>query len=442
MAFDLTVLLLLILANGIFALAEISVVSARRARLQQRAESGDRGASVALKLITEPTRFLSTVQVGITLIGILEGAFGGATIAGSLEGLLQRIPLLEPYSSVLSLSIVVILITYLTLVIGELLPKRIALYKPESIASAMARPMAVLSRVISPVVYVLSASTNLLARILGIQGGKELPVTAEEIRILLEQGESAGVFEPTEQDIIENALRLDDIWVSALITPRTDIVWLDLDDPHEAILETVVNSRLTYFPAARGSLDNVEGTVRGRDVLVQKIKGMPGGLAAVMRPPVFVPESRSALDMLEMFRHSGGHMALVIDEFGGLIGLVTLTDIISSLVGEIRSPGMPEEPEAVRLENGAWLLDGSMPLHDVMDTLDMRDLPEEVESGVDTLGGVMMAMLGRIPAKGDAFEYLRRRFEVMEMEGKRVARVKVMPVEGEPGSEDAGDAGE
>jgi putative hemolysin len=320
MGFDITVLLLLILANGIFALAEISVVSARRARLQQRAESGDRGAAAALKLISEPTRFLSTVQVGITLIGILTGAFGGATIAAYLAEVLQRIPRMEPHASAFSLTAVVILITYLTLVLGELLPKRLALHNPEGIAAAVAHPMGILSRALAPVVAVLSASTNVLARLAGVRGVKEPPVTAEEIRILLEQGESAGVFEPTEQDIVENALRLDDIWVSALITPRTVIAWLDLDDPFETIVETVAGSRLTYFPVARESLDNVEGTVRGRDVLVQKIRGHPGGLAAVMRPPVFVPESRSALDMLEMFRHSGAHMALVIDEFGGLIG--------------------------------------------------------------------------------------------------------------------------
>jgi putative hemolysin len=436
MAFDLTVLLLLILANGVFALAEIAVVSARRARLQQRAEGGDRGAARALRLISEPTRFLSTVQVGMTLIGIIAGAFGGATIAQYLTVFLLGIPQLKPHAYALSLAIVIILITYLTLVIGELLPKRIALHRPESIASAMARPMGFLSRALAPVVWVLSASTNVLARLIGIQGVKELPVSAEEIRILLEQGESAGVFEPTEQDIIENALRLDDIWVSALITPRTDIVWLDLEDPPEAVVEKVTNSRLTYFPVARGSLDNVEGTVWGKDVLVQKIRNLPGGLAAVMRPSVFVPESQTALDMLEMFRHSGGHMALVIDEFGGIIGLVTLTDIIEALVGDIRSPGMPEEPLSVRLEDGAWLLDGSLPLHEFMEIIDMRDLPGEVESGVDTLGGFMMAMLGRIPSKGDAFEYLHRRFEVMEMEGRRVGRVKVAPLTDESRNEE------
>jgi putative hemolysin len=428
MVFDLTILLLLIIANGIFAMAEIAVVSARRTRLQQRAESGDRGSAIALRLISEPTRFFSTVQVGITLIGILTGAYGGATVAGYLTALFMRAPLLAPYAYPLSLGLVVLFITYLTLVIGELLPKRIALYRPEGIASIVARPMQILAAMLAPVVYALSISTNLLARIIGVKTTKELPVTAEEIIILLAQGESAGVFEPTEQDIIENALRLDDVRVSALITPRTDIVWLDTEDPHEVTVETVVNSRLAYFPVARESLDNVEGLVRGTDVLVQKIKGLPGGLTSLMKPPVFVPESQSALEMLEMFKHSGGHMALVIDEFGGLIGLVTLTDIIETLVGEIRSPGMPEEPESVRLEDGGWLLDGSLPLHEFMEIIDMRGLPEEAESGFDTLGGFMMAMLGRIPSASDSFEYANRRFEVVEMEGKRVARVRVAPL--------------
>ncbi|HNY64709.1 MAG TPA: hemolysin family protein [Deltaproteobacteria bacterium] len=436
MVVDVAILLLLIVANGIFALTEIAVVSARRARLQQRAESGDKGSATALKLITEPTRFFSTVQVGITLIGILAGAYGGATIAGYLTKLFLGIPLLVPYAYPLSLGLVVLIITYLTLVLGELLPKRIALYRPEGIASAVSRPMELLAFVLAPVVYVLSASTNLLARIMGIKSTKELPVTAEEITILLEQGESAGVFEPTEQDIIENALRLDDVRVSALITPRTDIVWLDTEDPMEATVETVMSSRLAYFPVARESLDNVEGVVRGTDVLVQKIRGLPGGLAALMRPPVFVPESQSALEMLEMFKHSGGHMALVIDEFGGLIGLVTLTDIIETLVGEIRSPGMPEEPDVVMLEEGGWLLDGSLPLHEFMEIIDMRGLPEDAESGFDTLGGFMMAMLGRIPSAGDSFEYASRRFEVTEMDGKRVARVRVVPLAATPSGEE------
>ncbi len=425
---DSLVILLLIIANGVFALAEIAVISARRARLQQRADTGDKGARMALALISEPTRFLSTVQIGITLVGILAGAFGGATVAGFLSAELMWIPVLGPYAYAVSLGVVVLVITYLTLVIGELLPKRIALSNPEGLASAMARPMRFISVLLAPVVYLLSASTDLLVRLLGIRQAKELPVTAEEISILLEQGERAGIFEPTEQDIIESALRLDDLRVSAIITPRMEVVWLDVDDAFENILATVVNSPHTSFPVAKENLDNVIGVVGGRDVLTRQLMSPPADIRTLMKPPVFVPESKSTLEMLELFKQSGQHMALVIDEFGGTHGLVTMTDIVEALVGEIRSPGLPEEPESIRLENGAWLMDGRLPLQEFMEHLDMRELPEEAEEGFDTLGGFVMAMLGRIPTEGDAFEYADKRFEVVEMDGKRVDQVRIKPL--------------
>lgn len=425
---DLIIILLLIVINGIFALSEIAVVSARRSRLQQRAQEGNRGSRVALELISEPTRFFSTIQTGITLVGILTGAFGGVTVAGYLSETLVKIPAIEAYAYPISLGIVVLTITYLTLVLGELLPKRIALSSAEEIASLMARPMLFFSKLLSPVVYILSVSTNLLARILGIRPTKELPITAEEITILLEQGESAGVFEPTEQDIVESALRLDDVRVSALVTPRMDITWLDIDESSETVLTTIANSPHSAFPVAYENLDNVAGIVRGRDVLIRKAMGQPAELITLMKPPIFVPESQSALEMLETFKHSSQHMAMVIDEFGGLMGLVTLTDVIEALVGEIHSPGLPEEPEVVKLAGGAWLLDGGLPLHEFMEILDMRELPEEAERGYDTLGGFVMDMLGRIPVRGDSFEHGHFRFEVMAMEGKRVGKVQVTPL--------------
>lgn len=425
---DSLVILLLILINGIFALAEIAMVSARRVRLQQRGDTGDKGARVALELMSEPTRFLSTVQTGITLIGIFAGAFGGTTIANYLSAHLAAVPTLAPYSDAISLGIVVLIISYLSLVFGELLPKRLALNNPERLASIMSRPMRFLSVIFAPVVYILSASTNVVARLLGIRPAKELPVTAEEISILLEQGERAGIFEPTEQDIIENTLRLDDLRVSALITPRMEVVWLDIDETPENKLATVVNSPHTSFPVAKENLDNVVGIVSGRDVLISQLMSPPAEISTLMMPPVFVPESKSTLEMLELFKQSGQHMALVIDEFGGMHGLVTMTDIMEALVGEIRGPGLPEEPESIRLESGAWLLDGRLPLQEFMEHLDIRELPEEAEEGFDTLGGFVMAMLGRIPAEGDSFEYTDKRFEVEKMDGKRVDQVRVKPL--------------
>ncbi len=421
------VILLLIIANGVFALAEIAVISASRVRLQQRSETGDKGARMALALISEPTRFLSTVQVGITLVGILAGAFGGATIAETLSAQLSWLPVVGPYAYAAGLALVVLAITYLTLVIGELLPKRIALSNPEVLASAVARPMRLLSVLLAPVVYFLSASTDLLVRLFGIRPAKELPVTAEEISILLEQGERAGIFEPTEQDIIESALRLDDLRVSALITPRMEVVWLDIDDTHENNMATVVNSPHMSFPVAKENLDNVIGVVGGRDVLISQLMSPPADILALMKPPVFVPESKSTLEMLELFKQSSQHMAIVIDEFGGTHGLVTMTDVMEALVGEIRGPGLPQEPESMRFENGAWLLDGRLPLQEFMEHLDMRELPEDAEEGFDTLGGFVMAMLGRIPVEGDSFEHADKLFEVVKMDGKRVDEVRVKP---------------
>ena len=425
---EILLILLLIVANGILALAEIAVVSARRVRLQQRADNGDAGARVALELASEPTRFLSTVQIGITLVGILAGAFGGATITEYLAAGVSRIPALAPYAEALGLGVVVLTITYLSLVIGELLPKRLALSNPERVAAVVARPMRFLSYLAAPVVHILSASTTVLIRLLGVRPAKEPPVTAEEINILLEQGENAGVFEPTEQDLVESALHLDELRVSALITPRTEIVWLNIDAPLESVRDTIVNSPHAYFPAAHGNLENVAGVVRGRDVLACQVMGQSVNLLTLMEPPLFVPESQSALKMLELFKRSGQHMVLIIDEFGGLLGLVTLTDIMEALVGDIRSPGLPDEPAAVRQADGSWLLDGRLPVHEVKELLDLNELPQQAEAGYETLGGLVMAMLGRIPAQGDAFEFAQRRFEVVDMDGKRVGQVLVTPL--------------
>ena len=425
---EVLLILLLVVANGVLALSEIAVVSSRRVRLQQRAINGDAGARVALELAADPTRFLATVQIGITLVGIFAGAFGGATIAEHLAEGLSRLPALAPLAEALSLGMVVLTITYLTLVIGELLPKHIALSRPERFASIMARPMRLLSKLAAPAVHILSVSTKGLLRLLGIQFTPEPPVTTEELIALLALGESAGVFDPTEQGIVENALHLDELRVSALITPRTEIIWLDLDTSLQNLQTTIIKSPHSYFPAAHGNLDNVVGVVRGRDVLAQQVLGQPLDLTALMNQPWFVPESQPASRMLDLFKRSGLHVILVIDEYGGVQGLVTLTDIMEALVGNIRAPGMPDEPMAVRREDGSWLLDGRLSVRELRGLLGLRELPGEGAMGVDTLGGLVMATLSRIPSKGDDFEYAKWRFEVVDMDGKRVDQVLVTPL--------------
>jgi putative hemolysin len=423
--FESVFILLLIIANGVFALAEIATVSARRARLQQRANEGDAGARTALELIAEPTRFLSTVQIGITLVGILAGAFGGATIAEPIAASLARFPTLAPYSEAIGLVVVVLVITYLSLVIGELLPKRLALSDPERLAALVAPAMRWLSVVAAPVVHLLSASTEVLVRLLGIRPMKESPVTPEEIAILIEQGRDGGVFEATEQDIVESALWLDERRVGTLITPRTKIIWVDLDEALDNIQQVILNSPHAYFPAAHGHLDNVVGILRGRDLLARQLTGQPVEIQALLKAPLFVPETRLVLDILELLKQSGQHMAVVIDEFGGLQGIVTLTDVLETLVGEIRSPGGPAEPAAVRREDGSWLLDGRLPVYEMKELLDLNELPGEDESNYDTLGGFIMARLGRIPSAGEHFDYARHRFEVVDMDGMRVDQVLV-----------------
>jgi putative hemolysin len=425
LAFEIVLILLLILLNGVFALAEIAVISARRVRLQQRAESGDRGARVALELATEPTNFLSTVQIGITLVGILAGAYGGARISENISTAVARIPVLEPHADMVGFGLVVLAITYLSLVVGELLPKRLALGNPERIAAIMARPMRALSKVASPLVGVLSFSTNVLIRIMGIRPGKESPVTAEEINILLQQGESAGIFEPVEQDIVENALRLDDLKVSGIMTPRTEVEALDIDAGDDEVVAAIIESPHGWFPVVKGDPDNVVGVARGRDLLIHRVAGRGLDYEGVIHPPTFVPRSQSALRVLEQMKQSGAHMAIVIDEFGGLLGIVTLTDIMEALVGQIRAPGMPADPMVVAREDGSMLLDGRLTLHHLRDLLDVNELPKEEEGGYETLGGWIMVMLGRIPAEGDAFDFAGRRIEVLKMDGKRVDRVVV-----------------
>ncbi len=417
-------------------MSEMAVVSARKVRLQQWANEGDAKARAALELANAPNQFLSTIQIGITLIGILTGAFGGATIAQAFAALLSQIPWLAPYSRVIGLGFVVLVITYLSLIIGELVPKRVALNNPERIAATVAAPMRALSAIAAPVVHLLSSSTDVVLRLMGIVPSAEPHVTEEEIKVLIEQGTEAGTFEAAEQDMVQRVFRLGDRRVSGLMTPRLEIVWLDLEDSPEENRQKMTTSVHSRFPVCQGSLDNVLGIVQVKELLARMLADQPLDLTASLQTPLFVPEGMLALKVLELFKQSGTHTALVIDEYGVTQGLVTLNDILEAIVGDIPSFDELAEPQAIQREDGSWLLDGMMPVEEFLKLFEMKETSETQEGNYQTLGGLMITHLGRIPTSTDHFEWSGLRFEVMDMDGNRVDKVLVMPIPTSPSREE------
>lgn len=425
------VIFFLVLANGLFSMSEMAVVSARKIRLQQYAEEGNRGAKLAFELANNPNRFLSTVQIGITTIGVLAGALAGATVADDLAVIIGRIPWLAPSSETVALVVVVLGTTYLSLVIGELVPKRLALNSPERIAMGTARLMRALSVVASPAVRLLSFSTDLILRLLGIKPSVEPPITEEEIKVLLEQGTEAGIFEAAEQDLVESVFTLGDRRASALMTPRHEVAWLDIEDPHDVLEKKIADCPYSRFPVAQGSLDNLLGEVDAKDLLAHSLAGEPFNLKPLIRKPLYVPEIMPALKVLEVFKKSGTQMAMVLDEYGSVQGLVTLTDILEAIVGDIPSAEELAEPPVVQREDGSWLLDGMLPVDEFKELFQLDDLPGEEQGLYQTLAGFVMSQIGRIPTPADHFEWLGLRFEVLDMDGPRVDKVLVIPVYGE-----------
>ncbi|MCC5634903.1 hemolysin family protein [Nostoc sp. CHAB 5844] len=425
---EILIILVLIIANGIFSMSEMAVVSARKVRLQQLANQGDAKARAALKLAESPNNFLSTVQVGISLIGILTGAFGGATIANRLAVYVKLIPVLAPYSEPVSFGIVVLIITYLSLIIGELVPKRLALNNPERIAAFVAIPMRALAAIASPAVHLLSASTELVLRILGITPSEEPQVTEEEIKILIEQGTEAGTFEEAEQAMVERVFRLGDRPVSSFMTPRPDIIWLDLEDTPEENRQKMTENGYSRYPVCQGGLDNVLGIIPVTDLLARSFRGESLDLTVGLRQPVFVPESTRGLKVLELFKQTITHMAIVVDEYGVIQGLVTLNDIMSEIVGDVPAGPGEDEPQAVQREDGSWLLDGMLPVDEFFELFEMEEWESDERGSYQTLGGFVITHLGRIPAAADHFEWEGMRIEVMDMDGNRVDKVLVVPM--------------
>lgn len=427
LATDLLIVLLLILANGLFSMVEFALVSARRALLRQRAEAGDAGARAALELAEDPNRFLSTVQIGITLIGILAGAFAGTRVAAYLTPLLLSVPAVAPYAEALSIAAVVLAITFLTMVIGELVPKRIGLHFPVEIATILSRPMRVLSRLASPAVWLVSASTDLVLRLLRIPPHERPAITEEEIRSMLEEGRRAGILEAAEQDMMEAVFRFGDRRVEALMTPRPEIVALDLNAPPEENWEKIAGSGHTWYPVYRDSLDAIAGVITVRDLLVQVVAGKKPDLVSILRAPLYIPEGKPALMVLELLRTSRSHIAFVTDEYGTIAGILTFHDLIEAIIGSIPSWDYGREPPIVARGDGSFLVEGLLPVDDLKERFGLGPLPEEGEGYYRTLAGFMVYSLGHIPESGESVSWNGYRFEVLDMDGKRVDKVLLVP---------------
>ncbi|MDP2776354.1 MAG: hemolysin family protein, partial [Anaerolineales bacterium] len=416
---EILIILVLILVNAVLAMSEAALIASRKARLQQQAGEGNKSSGLALKLIEDPNIFLSTIQIGITLIGVLAGAIGGATISKSLAGALQNIPYIGIYSASIALGVVVISITILTIWLGELVPKRLGLNSPEKIAQAVAGPMLFLSRVFSPFIKLMSGATNFVLRLIGVNPSLEPPITEEELQMLISQGTQAGVFEEAEQDMVEGIFSLGDSRVYSLMTPRTELVWLDITDSIEEIRQKIADCPYSRFPVRQDSLETILGIVKSRDLLVDSLSGKEIDLKALLKPAFFIPESMFASRALELFKEKNTELLLVVDEFGGLQGLLTINDILEEIVGAMEF----EEPQATLRQDGSWLLDGMLEVDEFKEIFNFNTLPHENE--YETLSGFVMTSLGRVPQASDNFEWNGYRFEVMDMDSRRVDKVLV-----------------
>ena len=420
---EIAVLAALILLNGLFAISEIALVTSRSARLQALVDGGDAGAAAAMALNEQPTRFLSTIQVGITSIGVLSGIVGEAALAAPLAEWLQGFQLFEPETTrYIATGLVVVLVTYFAIVFGELVPKRLGQMSPEKIARLVSRPIRGLAAVANPFVKLLSASTDVLLRLLGARTTADNAVTEEEIHALIEEGSESGVIDEQERAMVRNVFRLDDRQIASLMTPRSDIVYLDLDDGIEENLKKVVESDHARFPVCRGSLREVAGVVSARQLLKQAVQGGKMDLMTAQQPAVFVPESLTGMELLDNFRASSSHVALVVDEYGEVQGLVTPQDLFEAIAGEFKTPSQ-EDAWAVQRKDGSWLLDGLIPVPELKDRLEIGAVPEEELGRYNTLSGMLMLLLGRVPHTADVAEWEGWRFEIVDMDHKRIDKV-------------------
>jgi putative hemolysin len=430
MGIEVLVILLLVLLNGVFAMSELAIVASRKARLKVLADEGNRGAASALSLVENPGRFLSTVQIGITLVGILAGAFGGATITERLAAYFDSFPEIAPLGEPIAIGVVVLGITYLSLVIGELVPKQLALKDPERLASRVARSMTLLAKVAAPIAYFLELSSRLVLRLLGAHRTPEQTVTEEEVKAVVAEGVTAGALKLEEKEMISGVMRLADWRVQAIMTPRQDVAWLDLDEGDEAIGQRLQESHFSRLPVARGNLDRVLGIVQAKDLLNGAIAGQSLSIESALCRPVIVHRDTLALGLLKMFKESPIHMALVLDASGGLEGIVTAADFLKAIVGSLAEAGENGEPEAFQREDGSWLIGGDLHIDVLKDRLALREIPEERD--FHTVAGLILWRLERMPAVGDHIEFAGFRFEVVDMDGAKIDKVLAVPLNGSP----------
>lgn len=422
---ELIIVLLLIILNGVFAMAEIAIVSARKTKLEQDSNNGNKSAQIALELAKSPNRFLSTIQIGITVTGILAGVFGGSSIAANLSAILSRIAIFNLYSDAISILIVVTLITYLTLVLGELVPKRIALHNPEKIAVLVARPMNRLSEMSGPLVSFLGASTDKVLKIFGFKAAKPSHVTDEEVQMLLREGIESGAFKMEEKDIVERTLQLGDKKANALMTPRKEIVWLNIDSPFKTIRAKIIKNPHMYFPVCKDSLDKTVGVVHTEVLLQDFLADKEIDLKKSMHKPLFIPENADGIKVLEMFKKSGVHMALVVDEYGVVQGLLSLTDVLEAIVGDIVAIDDNDDKAIVKRDDGSYLVDGITSIDVFKEYFKLPKLPGEAAGEFLTIGGFIMNYLDRIPVVGDSIEVFSLRIEVLDMDINRVDKVLI-----------------
>jgi putative hemolysin len=424
---DVALLVFLILLNGLFAMSELALTASRKARLQVMLESGEGGAQAALDLHDNPTKFLSTVQIGITSIGVLNGIVGEAAFAGPLSDWLEDTFPFSPHAANLTATgLVVVIITYLTIIFGELVPKRLGLMYPETIARRVALPMEWLSKATRPFVWVLTVSTNATLRLFGIKGGPSRGVTEEEIAASLEEGLETGIIEAQEHQMVRNVFRLDERQIGSMMIPRSDIVWLDAAAPLADALVVIAERGHSRYPVCRGGLDDVLGVLAVQDLLTPLARGDSPALAECVRPPVFVPETLTGMELLEHFRAESTDMVFVVDEYGEVQGVIGVRDLLEAITGEFVAQG-GEDAWAVRRDDGSWLLDGLMPVTEMKDRLDLKALPQEDEGRYNTVAGMVMLLLGELPKTADKVEWDGWSFEVMDLDGKRVDKVLAVP---------------
>ncbi|WP_419176804.1 hemolysin family protein [Desulfosediminicola sp.] len=420
---EIAILITLIFLNGIFAMSEIALVTARKSRLQRLAEEGDRSAAVAIQLGQEPTRFLSTVQIGITAIGILNGIVGEAALAGPLAKLLSGFGLAPKSSAIAATTIVVVTITYLTIVLGELVPKRLAQFNAEGIAKMMARPIAILAQLSRPFVYLLSKSTDIILKLLGKKDMNSATLTEEDIRAILKESSQAGIIEEKEHEMLRNVFRLDDRQIASLMTPRSEIIFLDIEQQFQKNLEMLAYSDHSRLPVCRGGMHNLLGVITAQELLKQHLRGeLTEHITDHLLPAVYVPESLSGMKLLEQFRESDIQMVFVVDEYGQILGLITLQDILEALTGQFK-PDDREDVWAVQRKDGSWLIDGLIPVPELKDLLELKSVPEEKKKRYHTLSGMMMSLFGGVPHTGNVAEWQGWQLEVVDLDGNRVDKV-------------------